>query len=42
MLKPRVLWDETNPLFGQFNPLAKDSNNFAALILQITVSLSFT
>lgn len=36
MLKPRALWDDNHPLFGQFNPLSKDSVA-AALILQLTL-----
>jgi phosphatidylinositol phospholipase C epsilon len=37
MLKPQALWNATHPLFGQFNPLSKDPNNVAALILQLTI-----
>ncbi|CAJ0933262.1 unnamed protein product, partial [Mesorhabditis belari] len=36
-LKPRVLWDETHPLYRKFNPLSKDLSNQSALILTLTV-----
>ena len=39
-LKPRALWDPSHPLYGKFNPMAKDLLHCSALILQLTVSLN--
>lgn len=36
-LKPRVLRDETHPLYNKFNPLSKDVANQSALIMNLTV-----
>ncbi|GMT05809.1 hypothetical protein PENTCL1PPCAC_27983, partial [Pristionchus entomophagus] len=36
-LKPRLLWDETHPLYKKFNPLSKELNTHSALQLCLTV-----
>ncbi|GMT36977.1 hypothetical protein PFISCL1PPCAC_28274, partial [Pristionchus fissidentatus] len=36
-LKPRLLWDETHPLYKKFNPLGKELNTHSALNVEIQV-----
>lgn len=36
-LKPRVLWDEANPLYRKLNPMSKELVNYSALILTLHV-----
>lgn len=38
VLKPRVLWDQTHPLYGKFNPYAKDYPEVCAVHLTLSVS----
>ncbi|VDK45135.1 unnamed protein product [Anisakis simplex] len=36
-LKPRVLWDDTHPLYRRFNPLSKELSSCSALILTLSI-----
>ena len=36
-LKPRVLRDESHPLYNKFNPLSKEVAGHSALIMNLTV-----
>ncbi|CAJ0927914.1 unnamed protein product, partial [Mesorhabditis belari] len=37
VLKPRVLWDQTHPLFRRYNPSSKEMGTHSALLLNLTV-----
>ncbi|GMR61678.1 hypothetical protein PMAYCL1PPCAC_31873, partial [Pristionchus mayeri] len=36
-LKPRLLWDDSHPLYKKFNPLSKELNTHSALLINLTI-----